>query len=145
MALTGVGTGINELTALAGTAELAPVAHRGYYIAGMILTIIPLLPSVMYSQIISAFSTWRYISILTGGWAMVGLVMIALFYHPPAPTEGLNWKQKLSLMKDMDVVGGFLSIVGLALLEVGLLGGGYQVSGRQAMLQSFRKGSWLND
>ncbi|KAK3500884.1 fungal trichothecene efflux pump [Neurospora crassa] len=126
MALTGIGTGINELTALAGTAELAPVAHRGYYIAGMILTIIPLLPSVMYSQIISAFSTWRYISILTGGWALVGLVMTALFYHPPAPTEGLNWKQKLSLMKDMDVVGGFLSIIGLALLELGLLGGGYQ-------------------
>ncbi|CCC08826.1 unnamed protein product [Sordaria macrospora k-hell] len=101
-------------------------AHRGYYIAGMILTIVPLLPSVMYSQIISAFSTWRYISILTGGWALVGLVMTALFYHPPAPTEDLNWKQKLSLLKDMDVVGGFLSIAGLALLEVGLLGGGYQ-------------------
>ncbi|KAK3396052.1 fungal trichothecene efflux pump [Sordaria brevicollis] len=126
MALTGIGTGINEITALAGTAELAPIAHRGYYIAGMILTILPFLPAVMYSQIISAFSSWRYLSILTGGWALVGLVMTALFYHPPAPTEDLNFKQKLLLLKDMDLAGGFLSIAGLALLEVGLLGGEYQ-------------------
>ena len=136
MALTGIGTGINEITALAGSAELAPVSQRGYYIAGIILTVVPLLPSVMYAQIISAFSTWRYVSILTGGWALVGLVMTAFFYHPPAPTEDLDWKQKLALMKSMDLVGGFLSIAGLVLLDVGLLGGGYQVSDRLGIVRT---------
>lgn len=41
MALAGVGAGINELTALAATAELAPTAKRGKYVAVLIFTIIP--------------------------------------------------------------------------------------------------------
>lgn len=128
MGLTGIGTGINELTALAGTAELVPLSHRGYYIAGMVLTVLPFLPSAMYAQMIAAYSNWRYISIVTTGWAFVGIVLTILFYFPPPRARVQGWKEKLVLLNRTDFIGGFLSIVGLALFEVGILAGGYQVS-----------------
>ena len=128
MAVTGIGTGINELTALAGTAELVPLSQRGYYIAGMVLTVLPLLPSVMYAQMIAFHFTWRYIAVVTGVWAFLGLLSTVLFYSPPprVPLEG--WKGKIQLLKRTDFVGGLLSILGLAGFEAGLLMGGYQVS-----------------
>lgn len=47
MVFAGVGAGINELTALAVTSELAPTAQRGKYVAVLIFTILPFLPSVL--------------------------------------------------------------------------------------------------
>ncbi len=127
MAITGVGTGINELTALAGTAELVPLSQRGYYIAGMVLTVLPFLPSVMYAQMIAFHSTWRYIAMATAGWAFLGLLSTIFFYFPPPRVHLRGWEQKVQLLKRTDFVGGILSIVGLALFEAGLLVGGYQV------------------
>ncbi|KAK4242005.1 major facilitator superfamily domain-containing protein [Achaetomium macrosporum] len=126
MVITGVGTGINELTALAGTAELVPLSHRGYYIAGMVLTVLPLMPSAMYAQMIAYQSTWRFISIVTSGWAFLGLMMTVLCYFPPPRVEPQGWKEKVQLLKRTDFVGGLLSIVGLAGFETGILGGGYE-------------------
>ncbi|KAK3298255.1 major facilitator superfamily domain-containing protein [Chaetomium fimeti] len=126
MGLTGIGTGINELTALAGTAELVPLSHRGYYIAGMVLTVLPFMPSAMYAQLIAAYSNWRYISIVTTGWAFAGIVLTILFYFPPPRARVQGWREKMALLKRTDFMGGFLSIVGLALFEVGILAGGYQ-------------------
>lgn len=128
MAVTGIGTGINELTALAGTAELVPLSQRGYYIAGMVLTVLPLLPSVMYAQMIAFHSTWRYIAVVTGVWAFLGLLSTVLFYSPPPRVRLEGWKGKIQLLKRTDFVGGLLSILGLAGFEAGLLMGGYQVS-----------------
>jgi hypothetical protein len=128
MAVTGVGTGINELTALAGTAELVPLSRRGYYIAGMCLTILPFLPSAMYAQMIAAHATWRYIAVVTGVWAFAGLVATVLFYFPPPRARLQGWTEKVGLLKRTDFVGGLLSIVGLAGFEAGILMGGYQVS-----------------
>lgn len=132
MAITGVGTGINELTALAGTAELVPLSHRGYYIAGMVLTILPFLPSAMYAQLISFHSTWRYISVVTAVWSFIGLVSTVLFYFPPPRVHMQSWKEKVQLVKRTDFVGGLLSIVGLAGFEAGILMGGYQVCWRRS-------------
>jgi MFS family permease len=128
MAITGIGTGINELTALAGTAELVPLSHRGYYIAGMVLTILPFLPSAMYAQMIAVHKSWRWISVVTSGWALAGLVSTVLFYFPPPRARLHGWKANIDLLKKTDFVGGLLSIVGLAGFEVGILAGGYQVS-----------------
>ncbi|TGO52987.1 hypothetical protein BOTNAR_0307g00040 [Botryotinia narcissicola] len=47
MAIAGAGAGINELTALAATSELAPTAKRGKYVAVLIFTILPFTPSVL--------------------------------------------------------------------------------------------------
>ncbi|AEO54910.1 hypothetical protein MYCTH_98330 [Thermothelomyces thermophilus ATCC 42464] len=126
MTITGIGTGINELTSLAGTAELVPLSHRGYYIAGMVLTILPFMPSAMYAQLIASRSTWRYISIVTSVWAFLALVVTALFYFPPLRARVHGWKDKVGLLKKTDFVGGLLSIAGLAAFEVGILAGGYQ-------------------
>ncbi|KAK3331028.1 putative efflux pump protein [Apodospora peruviana] len=123
MALSGIGTGINELTALAGTAEIVPVSGRGYYIAAMVLSVLPFTPSVMWAQLISHYSTWRYISILTGGWAFVGLVLTILFYSPPRTSSAIS--RKIELLKKIDFVGGIMSIAGLAFFEIAILGGGY--------------------
>lgn len=133
MAISGLGTGINELTALAGAAEIVPVSRRGYYVAAMILTILPFLPSVMYAQLISAYSSWRYIAVVTTGWAAIGLVMAFLFYHPP-PRIDAHAGEKSEVLKKTDWVGGFLSIAGLVLVEVGLLGGGYNAPWKSARI-----------
>lgn len=128
MAIAGAGAGINELTALAATSELAPTAKRGKYVAVLIFTILPFCPSVLWAQLIAAHSNWRYVGLFCGLWAFVGLVMTAIFYFPPprVNSSGLSRKEIIS---QIDFVGGFLSIVGLILFVAGLLWGGYQVSG----------------
>ncbi|KAK4125039.1 MFS general substrate transporter [Parathielavia appendiculata] len=126
MAITGVGTGIDELTALAGTAELVPLSQRGYYIAGIVLTVLPFLPSAMYAQLIAYHSTWRYISVLTAVWTLIGLIATVAFYFPPPRARLQTREEKMQLLKRTDFVGGLLSIVGLAGFEAGILMGGYQ-------------------
>lgn len=126
MAIAGAGAGINELTALAVTSELAPTAKRGKYVAILVFTILPFCPSVLWAQLIAYHSSWRYIGLLCGVWAFIGLVMTAVFYFPPprVNSTGLTNKQ---IIAQIDFVGGFLSIVGIILFIAGLLWGGYQV------------------
>lgn len=57
MTIVGAGAGIAELTALAVTAELAPTAKRGKYVAVLIFTIVPFVPSGIYAQLIACEST----------------------------------------------------------------------------------------
>ncbi|RDW80152.1 MFS multidrug transporter-like protein [Coleophoma cylindrospora] len=125
MALAGVGAGINELTALAATSELAPTAKRGKYVAVLIFTILPFCPSVLWAQLIAYHSTWRYVGLFCGLWAFVGLVMTAVFYFPPprVNSTGLTNRQ---IIAQIDFVGGLLSISGMILFVAGILWGGYQ-------------------
>ena len=126
MALAGIGAGINELTALAATAELAPTRKRGKYIAVLIFTIVPFCPSVLWGQLIASSAGWRYCGVLCGVWAAVGLLMTLFFYFPPprVNSSGLTRKEIIS---QIDFVGGFLSIVGMLLFTCAMQWGGYQV------------------
>ncbi|KAK1826689.1 fungal trichothecene efflux pump [Podospora conica] len=124
MAITGVGTGINELTVLAGTAELVPLSKRGYYLASVSATMIPYIPSVLYAQVISYTSSWRYIGTITIGASLIALIMTFLFYSPPKPSRD-SVQTKGEILKKLDYLGGFLATAGLAILEIGILGGGY--------------------
>jgi len=119
MAINGVGAGINELTALAVTSELAPMRKRGLYNSLMIFTIIPFCPSVMWGQLIASRSSWRYLAVWCGLWAGVGLVLTIVFYHPlpRINSEGLTRKQ---ILARIDYVGGVLSIGGILLFMAGL-------------------------
>jgi MFS family permease len=72
MVFAGVGAGINELTALAATSELAPTAKRGKYVAILIFTILPFCPSVLWGQLIAAHSSWRWVGALCAIWAFIG-------------------------------------------------------------------------
>lgn len=126
MAIAGAGAGINELTALAVTSELAPTRKRGKYVAVLVFTIIPFCPSVLWAQLIAAHGGWRYCGLLCGIWAAVGLFMTIIFYHPP-PRVNSQGLTKMEIFKQIDFIGGFLSIVGMLVFMAGLQWGGYQV------------------
>ncbi|KAJ4391540.1 hypothetical protein N0V93_005158 [Gnomoniopsis smithogilvyi] len=110
----GAGAGINELTALAAASEIAPVSQRGKYVGALVFTITPFCISALYAQLIAAYSSWRYVGLLCGLWNFIGLVMTAAFYFPP-PRIDPNGLSRREIVKRMDLVGGFLSIVGLIL------------------------------
>ncbi|KAK4548278.1 hypothetical protein LTR36_010148 [Oleoguttula mirabilis] len=125
MVFAGIGAGINELTALAVTSELAPTSQRGKYVAVLIFTIVPFCPSVLWGQLIAAHGSWRYIGVVCGVWAFIGLVLTAVFYFPPprVNSQGLSKKEVLS---QIDYVGGILSIAGMLLFMMGMQWGGYE-------------------
>lgn len=127
MAIEGAGAGINELTALAVTSELAPMKQRGKYVAILVFTILPFCPSTLWAQLITSHSSWRYCGAVCGAWAAIGLIMTAIFYFPPPRTnsQGLTRREVFS---QIDFVGGALSIPGLLLFLMGLQWGGYQYS-----------------
>ena len=126
MAIAGVGAGINELTALAVASELAPTRKRGTYVAFLIFTILPFCPSVLWAQLIAANAGWRYCGLLCGLWAAVGLLMTIFFYFPP-PRVNSQGLSRMEVIKQIDFVGGFLSISGMLVFMASLQWGGYQV------------------
>ncbi|RAK74778.1 putative MFS drug efflux pump [Aspergillus fijiensis CBS 313.89] len=131
MAIAGAGAGVNELTALAATSEMAPTRQRGKYVAVLIFTILPFCPSVLWAQLIAAHSSWRYVGAFCGAWNGFGLLATALFYFPPprVNSEGLS---KAEVICRIDFVGGFLSISGLIVFLAGLQWGGYMYSWKTA-------------
>ncbi|KAL8859818.1 MAG: hypothetical protein Q9178_003650 [Gyalolechia marmorata] len=125
MTFAGIGAGINELTALAVTSELAPTRKRGKYIAILVFTILPFCPSVLWAQLIASRHGWRYCGALCGAWAAFGLIMTLVFYFPP-PRVNSRGFSKIQILKRVDFVGGFLSVSGMLLFMAGLQWGGYQ-------------------
>ncbi|KAL4793991.1 fungal trichothecene efflux pump-domain-containing protein [Aspergillus venezuelensis] len=125
MGVAGAGAGVNELTALAATAEMAPVRQRGKYVAILIFTIAPFAPSVLWAQLIADAGSWRHVGAFCAGWSGLGLIITALFYFPPPRinSEGLT---RSEIIGRVDFIGGFLSIVGLILFMAGMQWGGYQ-------------------
>ncbi|KAL9092008.1 MAG: hypothetical protein Q9159_001153 [Coniocarpon cinnabarinum] len=121
----GAGAGIGELTALAVAGESAPTKKRGIYIGGIIITIIPYCPSVLYAQLITAHSTWRWVGCWTALWNLVGLILTAAFYFPPKRpnASGLS---KWQIAKRLDYIGALLSTGGLTLFLAGLTWAGNQ-------------------
>ncbi|KAL6721933.1 hypothetical protein ACLMJK_001038 [Lecanora helva] len=131
MAIAGAGAGINELTALAVTSELAPTRKRGIYVAILVFTIIPFCPSVLWAQLIARDHGWRYCGLLCGLFAAVGLVLTICFYFPP-PRVNSKGLSRMEIIKQIDFVGGFLSITGMLVFMAGLQWGGYQYSWKSA-------------
>lgn len=126
MVFTGIGAGINELTALAATAEMAPTRKRGTYVAILVFTIVPFCPSVLWSQLIASHSTWRYIGLLCGIWAGIGVLLTLFFYFPP-PRVNSSGLSGAEILEKIDWIGGLLSISGTVLFLMGLQWGGHQV------------------
>lgn len=126
MTLSGVGAGINELTALAATSELAPTRKRGKYVAVLIFTILPFVPAVLWGQLIAGYGAknrWRWIAVLCGVWAALGFLCTLIFYHPP-PRVNSRGLSKKEIVAQIDFVGGFLSIGGMILFMMGITWGG---------------------
>lgn len=126
MAIAGAGAGVNELTALAATSEMAPTRKRGVYVAILVFTIVPFCPSVLWAQLIAYYSNWRYVGAFCGAWNGFGLLVTALFYFPPPRVNSLGLTRK-EIIGRIDFVGGFLSITGLIVFMAGMQWGGYMV------------------
>lgn len=117
MAISGVGAGINELTALAVTSEIAPTRKRGLYVSCIVFTIVPFCPSQLWGQLVASRAGWRYIGLWCGLWAFVGLVLTVIFYHPPPRQNSAGLSRKETLRR-IDYIGGILSIFGMLLFMV---------------------------
>ena len=143
MAFAGIGAGINELTALAVTSELAPTRKRGKYVAILVFTILPFCPSVLWGQLIASRHGWRYCGALCGAWAAFGLIMTLAFYFPP-PRVNSRGLSRMDVVKQIDFVGGFLSISGMLLFMAGLQWGGYQVRERREFLKRRIPSLWTH-
>jgi len=126
MVFNGLGAGINELIALAGTGELVPTAKRGAYVGAIVFTIVPFCPSVLYAQLILQASSWRYVGILVGVWNFLALVFTVFFYWPPHRLNSEGYSRRKVLQR-IDWMGGFLSIVGVLLFLMGLQWSAQQV------------------
>ena len=139
--IAGAGAGIGELTALAVTSELAPTRKRGAYVAVLIFTILPFIPSGIYAQLIAgklrqylagtrltsiAHAGWRYNGVIICVWNGLALIIAALFYFPP-PRLNSKGKTNVQVLAEIDYIGGLLSISGMVLFLAGLQWGGYQV------------------
>ena len=107
------------------TSELAPTRKRGKYVAILIFTIIPFVPSGLYAQLIAAYSSWRYIGIIICIWNGIGTITTAVFYFPP-PRPNTRGKTTKQVISEIDFVGGLLSISGMVLFLAGMQWGGYQ-------------------
>jgi MFS family permease len=125
MTLSGCGAGICEVTALAVTSELAPTRKRGKYVAILVFTIIPFCPSVLWAQLIAYHARWRYNVLLCGCWAAVGFFGVLFFYFPP-PRPNSRGLTRKEIIKEIDFVGGLLSVGGMITFLAGLQWGGYQ-------------------
>ncbi|KAL2820023.1 major facilitator superfamily domain-containing protein [Aspergillus granulosus] len=125
MGIAGAGAGVNELTALAATAEMAPTRQRGKYVAILIFTIAPFAPSVLWAQLIADAGNWRHVGAFCTAWSGLAFLITAVFYFPPprVNSEGLS---RAEVVKRIDFIGGFLSITGLILFMAGMQWGGYQ-------------------
>jgi MFS family permease len=123
--ISGFGAGLNELIALAGTSELVPIRKRSAYVGAVVFTILPFCPSPMWAQLIARASNWRYVGILVGVWNFIGLIMVAFLYKDPAAM----YKQKRpakDILREIDYVGGVLSIIGVMCFMMGMQWGAQQ-------------------
>lgn len=123
MVIAGLGAGLNELIALAGTSELVPVRKRAMYVGGVVFTILPFCPSPLWAQLITKYSNWRYNGYLVGGWNLIGLVLVLCFYKEPTRTK----RSAREILGQVDFIGGFLSTAGVVLFMMGMQWGAREV------------------
>lgn len=123
MVIAGLGAGLNELIALAGTSELVPIRKRATYVGGVVFTILPFCPSPLWAQLITKASNWRYNGYLVGAWNLVGLLLVVFCYKEPIRMK----RPARDILGEVDYLGGFLSTVGVVLLMMGMQWGAREV------------------
>ncbi|KIW10447.1 hypothetical protein PV08_11411 [Exophiala spinifera] len=105
MSISRAGAAIGELTALAGVVELVPVKKRGLYLACVTFFLFPCLPYVLYSQLLSTKSTWKWglwISLTYNGVCFIGVL---IFYFPDSHILRKGSMQPQEIAKRIDYIG----------------------------------------
>ena len=123
MVISGLGAGLNELIALAGTSELVPVRKRAIYVGGVVFTILPFCPSPLWAQLITQDANWRFNGFLIGAWNIAGLILVLTCYKEPAPKT----RPTREILRQVDYIGGLLSTSGVVLFMMGLQWGAREV------------------
>ncbi|RMZ89171.1 hypothetical protein DV736_g3598, partial [Chaetothyriales sp. CBS 134916] len=116
MVIAGLGAGLNELIALAGTSELVAVRKRANYVGAVVFTILPFCPSPLWAQLITKESNWRFNGYLIGAWNVIGLILVLLCYKEPIRKQ----RPAKEIVREVDYVGGFFSTVGIVLFMMGM-------------------------
>lgn len=124
--VSGIGAGLNELIALAATAEMVPTVKRGTYVGAIVFTIVPFAPSVLYAQLITRASNWRYVSIFISVWNFIGLLLVSFCYSEP-PRSNSKGYTKMQILRRVDYIGGLLSIGGVLCFMMGMQWSAQQV------------------
>jgi hypothetical protein len=89
------------------------------------VTILPFCPSVLWAQLISQASSWRYNGIVIGIWNFIGLLLVVFCYHDPSRLTAEY--TATHVLSRIDYLGGFLSIGGITTFMMGLQWGARQV------------------
>merc|ERR1712000_357676 len=118
MVISGMGIGIQLLTSIAAVTELVPVSQRGITIGYIVMGFMPFAPASLYGQLLAEHS-WRYVPLVIGVLALVGFVIIAIWYKPPPRVNSLGLTKRQVLGR-IDFTGAFLAISGVTLFLVGL-------------------------
>lgn len=106
---------------------MAPTRKRGTYVAALTATIIPFCPSVLWAQLIASHSSWRYVGLLCGIWAILTFLAVFCFYFPPPRPNSMHLDRK-QILSEIDWMGGFFSITGFVLFMLGFNWSGKQYS-----------------
>lgn len=133
--LLGFGSVMQELLSIAVVGESVPTARRSLYAALILCVLIPWSPGTLYANWITE-SSWRWIGLVLAIWNILTLVILAMFYHPPPRVNalGLSFKQKVARI---DCLGGFLLILGLLLVLIGINSGGKEHAWSSSFVISF--------
>lgn len=97
------------------------------YVGLVVFTILPFCPSPLWAQLIARASNWRYVGILVGVWNFIGLLLVVFIYKDPAARYNKKRPAK-DILKEVDYVGGVLSIIGITCFMMGMQWGAEQVS-----------------
>ncbi|EFQ88569.1 hypothetical protein PTT_15493 [Pyrenophora teres f. teres 0-1] len=112
---SGIGAGLNELIALAGTGEIVPIKDRSFYVGVIILTMIPFLPSSLYAHWIAQAGSWRYNGIFVGVWNFIGLILCIFFYRDPSRLTDTYTAR--DVLRKVDFIGGLIFIIAFFIWE----------------------------
>ncbi|KAH7372051.1 putative major facilitator superfamily transporter [Cadophora sp. MPI-SDFR-AT-0126] len=118
MVISGMGIGIQLLTSIAAVTELVPISQRGITIGYIVMGFMPFAPASLYGQLLAEHS-WRYVPLVIGVLALVGFVIIAIWYKPPPRVNSLGLSRR-EILRRIDFFGAFLAISGVTLFLVGL-------------------------
>lgn len=133
--MAGFAIGIQLLSIIAAATELVPVSRRGATIGYLAMGLLPFAPAPFYGEEIASHN-WRYTYVFLGGTALLSLIVLAIFYHPPQPTKSRG-QSKWSLIKRLDFGGSILSVAGIVMVLIGINWGGQDYPWNSAQVISF--------
>ncbi|KAH6666677.1 fungal trichothecene efflux pump [Halenospora varia] len=120
-----LGASIGTISvAYAGMSEILPNKYRGIGLAWTELNLSTwAVPGTLLANALLTQASWRIMFYLTIGYGAFSLIGTALVYFPPShprPDGKTKWQE----FKELDFVGAFLFIAGLAVFLFGLNSGG---------------------